>query len=532
MHDKIGARIEKSGSSQVSTIFRLRKKKFKTKKLPQQVMEDIRLQEVIVKEVEKLMVLSEGYVGVAASAHSIEKALFKQLLSLGLALLSYIFEEKIKRMREFGQVIHQGQCMRYKGMGKRHYLSLFGSLTLVRPSYWSKDLGKIHPVDDHLCLPKSSHWAYTLEELVGEGAGENDFEESVRVLNKLLDLGLSGKSSERNAQHLGPVVESFYASKGVEVQTEAVCFSASFDGKGVPKKKLKGEQVVDGNPKKRLGKGEKKGVMEMATVSVTSSFTPKKRSVDSIIRSLMGHASNKDKSDTLPSKPKSRQDNRWHQDIHRRAFLADQQKAVEYGLNRIKAAMVNPQSRFVVPIDAGIGLEEKIMAWVKEEGMQSQFDGIILDIIHVSEYIWDAATAIFGEKSKSRSPWVQQVLTDLLNSKSGEVIKDLEQIKLKIELSESKKTQVGKTITYLSNHQHKLDYKTFIEKGYPVSSALVEAACGHLVKQRMEQSGMRWTSQGAQNIMDLRAVKINGDMEAFMEFRINTEQKITLARAA
>lgn len=496
-------------------------------------MEDIRLQKEIVEEVEKLMVISEGCVEQPVSVHHIEGALFKQLLSLGLALLKCILQEKIKRLRKFGQVIEQGSVLRYKGMGKRHYLSLFGALTLVRPSYWSKDSGKIHPVDAQLYLPKSSYWSYALEELVGEGAGENDFEESVRVLNKLLDLGLSGKSSERNASHLGPVVEAFYASKEVVAKTEAVCFSASFDGKGVPKKKLKTEQVITtGNPKKRLGKGEKRGVMEMATVSVTSSFTPKKRSVDSIIRSLMGSPLSKVKSDVLSSQNEQQQDNRWHEDIHRRAFLADQHKAVEYGLNRIKAAMVNPQSRFVVPIDAGIGLEEKVMAWVKEQGMENQFDGIILDIIHVSEYVWDAATAIFGEKSKSRAPWVQAVMTDLLNSQSLKVIEDLKQINLKTKLSESKKTQVCKTITYLSNHQHKLDYKTFVEKGYPVSSALVEAACGHLVKQRMEQSGMRWSSQGAQNIMDLRAVKINGDMEAFMEFRINAEQKLANARAA
>jgi hypothetical protein len=496
-------------------------------------MEEIRIQKEIEEEVEKLMVLSAGYVDSPCPAHHIEKAIFKQLLSLGLALLKYILQAKIKRLRTYGELIEEGEIMRYKGKENRKYQSLFGVLTLLRPSYWSKDLGKIHPADAQLYLPKSSYWSYALEELVGEGAGENDFEESVRVLNKLLDLGLSGKSSERNASHLGPVVEAFYASKEVVTKTEAVCFSASFDGKGVPKKKSKAEQVITtGNPKKRLGKGEKRGVMEMATVSVNSSFMPKKRSVDSIIRSLMGHVSSKDKSATLPSQTEQEQDNRWHQDIHRRAFLADQHKAVEYGLNRIKAAMVNPQSRFIVPIDAGIGLEEKVMAWVKEQGMENQFDGIILDIIHVSEYVWDAATAIFGEKSKSRAPWVQALMTDLLNSQSTKVIEDLKRINSKSKLSESKKTQVSKTITYLSNHQHKLDYKTFIEKGYPVSSALVEAACGHLVKQRMEQSGMRWSSQGAQNIMDLRAVKINGDMEAFMEFRINAEQKAPNKRAA
>lgn len=77
-----------------------------------------------------------------------------------------------------------------------------------------------------------------------------------------------------------------------------------------------------------------------------------------------------------------------------------------------------------------------------------------------------------------------------------------------------------------------MDYKTFIEKGYPISSALVEAACGHLVKERIEQSDMRWSSIGAQNIMDLRAVIINSDMEEFMAFRVLNDQKTKTQKSA
>ena len=492
-------------------------------------MEEIRVQTRIKEEIDKLMVLAEGYIESQVGVHTIERGLFKQLLNIGLALLIFILKAKIERLSRFGAPQSGGKPMRGKGVESRQYLSLFGLLHLERPSYWDKDLGKIHPVDGQLMLPKSSYWSYNIEELVGESSSENDFKESVRLLNALLNLGLSGKSSERNAGHLGPVVELFYGSKAIEQELEAVCFSASFDGKGVPKIKQKSEQLIEGNPKKRLGKGEKRGIMEMATVSVTSSFTPRKRNIDSIVKGLMGSIAKSEKAGPESEVPR---DNNWHKNIHRRAFLADQQKSIEYGLNRIKASMVNPHSRFVVPIDAGIGLEDKVLAWVKENEMEGQFDGILLDIIHVSEYVWDAATAIFGEKSRCRAAWVQEMLTDLLHSKVEKVIEDLQQINAKTELSETKQKQVAKAITYFTNHKHKMDYKTFLEKGYPISSALVEAACGHLVKERMEQSGMRWSSTGAQNIMDLRAVKTNGDMKDFMAFRIQTEQQTTPNKAA
>jgi hypothetical protein len=367
--------------------------------------------------------------------------------------------------------------------------------------------------------------------LIGENASENDYRESTRVVNKLLGLGLSGKSSERNASNLGTKIDAFYEALPVVKEEEHVCFSASFDGKGVPKVKKKVVKT-DENPKKRLGKGEKRNVMQMATVSVTSSFTPKQRSRESIIRGLMDSPLSKVANDGSIAASKPQNDNRWHKGIHRRAFLADQQKAVDYGIRNIRDRMTHPDSRFVVPIDAGIGLEAKVLASVEKYGIGGQYDGIILDIIHVSEYAWDAGTAIFGEKSKLKAPWVKGILEDLLDSKTGKVIEDLQKIVEKSNLSKSKLKQVNKTITYFNNHQHNMDYKKFIEKGYPVSSALVESACGHLVKERMEQTGMRWESTGAQNIMDLRAVKLNDHMHQFIQFIIKGERMKNFKLAA
>jgi hypothetical protein len=71
-----------------------------------------------------------------------------------------------------------------------------------------------------------------------------------------------------------------------------------------------------------------------------------------------------------------------------------------------------------------------------------------------------------------------------------------------------------------------------LKKGYPISSAIVESTCKHLVKDRMEQSGMRWSSQGAQNMMDLRAVKINDNMTEFMAYVIEKDRKVNLTKRA
>jgi hypothetical protein len=58
-----------------------------------------------------------------------------------------------------------------------------------------------------------------------------------------------------------------------------------------------------------------------------------------------------------------------------------------------------------------------------------------------------------------------------------------------------------------------------------VAPGVVEGACRHLVKDRMEQTGMRWRIAGAQAILALRAIYVNEDWEAFHADRIHTEQR-------
>jgi len=476
----------------------------------------------------KLRGLTSSYVTKDTSIRQMEWGYIKQVLNLCLNLLKFVISLKVEQKSKEKPVIESDDRLKNAGKRSQKYLSLFGLIEFTRPSFSSKKRGMLYIVDEALDLPKGL-WSYNIQELTSANATQTNYRESVKTLNSLLGLGLSDVGSERNIHYLGEEVQSYYDQKPVAPPEGPVCFSASFDGKGVPKIK----PLDKSKPKetKRLGRGEKRGVKQMATVGVISYFEPKQRKVDSIIRGLMEYGSNTEESPDGIEQP-VKNDNRWHQDIHRRAFLADQDKCIDYGIGRIKSMMSHPKSRFVVPIDAGIGLEDKVLKSVEQHGLSDKFDGIILDLIHVSEYVWDCANAVLGEKSKLRADWVKEMLEDLLKSKSKKVIEDLIQLKNKGKLTDNKKEKLQKAITYFTNHQHKMDYKTYLHKGYPVSSALVESNCKHLVKDRMELSGMRWSSKGAQNMMDMRAVKLNGDLPDFVDFMERKNKKITIAVAA
>jgi hypothetical protein len=146
----------------------------------------------------------------------------------------------------------------------------------------------------------------------------------------------------------------------------------------------------------------------------------------------------------------------------------------------------------------------------------------ILDIYHVLERLWDAAYCFFPEGSPEAKVFVTERLKRLLEGKVGYVLGGLKQMGTKGNLSKSRRKQLSQVIVYLENNRRFMHYDEYLAKGYPIGSGVVEGACRHLVKDRMEGTGMRWRVGGAQSMLDLRAVFLNDDWDSFQQYRIET----------
>lgn len=149
----------------------------------------------------------------------------------------------------------------------------------------------------------------------------------------------------------------------------------------------------------------------------------------------------------------------------------------------------------------------------------------ILDIFHVIERLWNAAHVFHREGSAEAKAFVTQRLRMLLEGKVGGVIGGLRQMMQKHRLSASKRRALETVIGYFENNRDHMLYDKYLAAGYPIGSGVAEGACRHLVKDRMEQTGMRWTVQGAQALLNLRAIYLNGDWQSFVTHRIEKEQK-------
>ncbi|HLB48527.1 MAG TPA: hypothetical protein VJL59_16090 [Anaerolineales bacterium] len=144
---------------------------------------------------------------------------------------------------------------------------------------------------------------------------------------------------------------------------------------------------------------------------------------------------------------------------------------------------------------------------------------LVLDIIRVLEHPWRVGTALYGETDPGRSEWVRTQPLDILPSRAEAFIAGLEDKASRLSPTSQAARALQRVAGYLQRNLPYMDYVRYLKKGWPIGTAVIEGACRHLVKDRMEFSGMGWTVTGAQALLALRAVHENDDWEAFHRFR-------------
>lgn len=452
----------------------------------------------------------------------VEGDLFMSLLRLGYELLSYYIYLVQKRLDAgVPPLDSDGSKLRNKGYSSRKYRSIFGELSLTRRKYIAHS-GKSHyELDVALGLPRD-RYSYVLMDWLGYGAVEMDFDQSVSLLSRILNQTLLPMQSSRKTYELSREVESYYDSKVCPSDGDCTHLSVGFDGKGVPIRRSETERASE-SVSTRLSKGAKKGVKKEATVSVSSSFIARKRSAAEILDALF-EPTKEAPAAKKPERP-------WHENKHIRAFLSDKSGAINYGIEQLLKRDPTGKKPIVVLIDGDRSLEKTTQELMAEKGIEDRVQAYILDFIHLLEYVWKVANAHLGEKNPEREAWVKAQAQLLLDSQHQEVIQQWTKLQ-EGGLSENKQQQIQKSITYLSNRPHMLDYKTFLEKGFPITTGAVESACGHFVKSRMERNAMHWGKKGAQKMLNMRAIKKNQDWEAYLEYFIKNEQNILYQQAA
>ncbi len=146
----------------------------------------------------------------------------------------------------------------------------------------------------------------------------------------------------------------------------------------------------------------------------------------------------------------------------------------------------------------------------------------ILDIFHLAKHVIQAANAFWGERSAKAQEWRHQVMVRLLKGEVSGVLAELATITF---MTEAQRKAKKSLITYLTDNASRIDYPTYIAQEYPISSAMIEGACGHVIGDRMKGSRRRWDDDGADAMARLRAALCGAEWDALFKRQMEKRQE-------
>lgn len=401
------------------------------------------------------------------------------------------------------------------------YTSVFGAVRVARTGYSHRGVASLFPRDAELNLPArgSSH---RLQKRVAAKAVKMSFGEVVRDMKTEIGIRLGKAQVEHIVSGAAQDFDAFYAQPcSLEVQQQAQAKPIqvlSFDGKGVVMRQAALRDATRKKAEARTHKTpqgfrrqEKSNRKRMATVASLYHIDRHHRSAQTVARQF---APLRLVPTQRPAAPKPVGKKLW-------ASLEKPMKTVietafAEGLRRDPAR----QAEWVALVDGDPTQIASIEQAAKTHGVNVV---IIVDIIHVLEYLWKAARVRVGPDDPQAAPWVAEQIERLLHGQGGIIVRSLRRWATLQRLSPNQREPIDRCTTYLANHVLYLNYPAYLAKGYPIATGVIEGACRYLVKDRMEITGARWGLEGGEAVLKLRALVINGDFDAYWEFHETQE---------
>jgi hypothetical protein len=445
--------------------------------------------------------------------HHVESGLWDLALQLGRRSLTAFF--KVCGSGDLGATVtlpDGRQVQRLEHLHTRRYVSIFGAFELERTVYGSREGQALEfvPLDNRLQLP-ASVFSYVLQDWDQALAVEQPFGQVSQTIERMLKLKQSVDSLEEMNRQLSQEVGWFRDSQGSPpAAEEGTIVVLTADCKGV---------VIRGQGTKTVCGGQRPGGQRanqkrMATVGAVYTVDPYVRTPAEVVAALF-----RDPDYEAPPRPQPCHKRVWAS-LPREGPKPQSSIAAVFDWLWWEFAQRNRDLlRPTVCLCDGQDALWQACADLVPEAYRVE----ILDLLHVTPRLWRAAKLLYGEKGQQVVPFVRQRLTQVLEGKVETVVRGLRRQSRVQGLKGAKQKALGQICRYLSQNRQRMRYDEYLRCGYPIASGVIEGACRHLIKDRMERAGMHWTLEGAQAMLDVRSVWIGGHWEAFQQQRIAQE---------
>jgi len=394
---------------------------------------------------------------------------------------------------------------------ERRVESIFGAVSMERAGYGQEGSRSLHPLDAELNLP-DKRYSLELCRRGGEEAAKSSFDETYESIGKITGGYVPKRQIEELVRLAARDFDSFYEmrqAQPVVVEQSGAIMVISVDGKGVV---MRSEDLREQTRKAakarkhkmgaRLSKGEKKNAKRMATVAAVYTMAPFVRKPEDLVPE-------NNSARAEPSRPRPEKKRVW----------ASLKKTPEEVIEKVfeEAAHRDPehQKKWVALVDGNKAQIRILRRMAKEKGIDL---AVVVDLIHVMEYLWKAGRAFHPEAGEELETWVRIRLLETLRGKAGYVAGGMRRSATLRDLASGDRKPVDLCADYLLTYGPYLKYNDYLAQGFPIATGVIEGACRHLVKDRMERTGARWSLDGAEAILRLRALRSSHDFDEYWTF--------------
>jgi hypothetical protein len=377
-------------------------------------------------------------------------------------------------------------------------------------------------MDAALNLPREM-FSHGIRRMVAKESARASFDEVVEIVRDYTGGTIAKRQVEELAVRAAQDFDAFYEQRAAARDPKDDLLVLSTDGKGIV---MRHEDLREDTRKAaeksvrkletRLTPGEKSNRKRMAQVATVYSIAPFPRGAADILHSL------RDANDVDARRPRPTDKRVWAS-VEKHSRTVIREAFTEAGRRDPKKLR-----RWVVLVDG----EPKQLRAVKAEARRAGVKvTILVDIVHVLEYVWDAARALFGESNAKAESWVADRLLALLTDRSGgdvaRTIRWWAARHKKPELSVEAHKAIDKACDYLSDRSRTrlMHYGEALRDGLPIATGVIEGACRYLVKDRMDRTGARWSLTGAEAVLRLRALRASGDFDAYWPFHLERDRQ-------
>jgi hypothetical protein len=395
--------------------------------------------------------------------------------------------------------------------------TLFGTVRVTRCAWRRPGAGNLCPADAALSLPALRH-SHTLARLAVLEAARGSFETAHAAITGRCGPVIGKRQIQQAVVTAAGDIAAFYAARIPEPCTASTLLVISADAKGIVMRPgalrpaTARAAARQGKMRTRLAAGEKPNRKRMATLACVYDAEPAPRRPHDVIAPPGGRHGSR----ALRPRPKARA--KWLAG----SVEHDPAEVIAAAFGQAEARDPARRRTWVVLVD---GAEHQLGLIRAEAARRGITISILIDLIHVLEYIWKAAWSLHTAGDPAAEDWVAVKALAVLAGDSARVAADITAEADAAGLTAGQRNGADTCVRYLTSKHEFMRYDQALAAGWPIATGVIEGACRHLIGDRLDITGARWGLNGAEAILTLRAVISNGDFEEYWRFHLAREHQ-------